>query len=107
MDYRVEHRESLFPELHKVWKANGFKKIGSWEEIFGKSEFRREMKNWKFYSYYTKELFSAWNYTGYAKKIAAAGGLKIRCAKRNTASNAELLNMMSALQIAWLVVGLR
>jgi hypothetical protein len=50
MDYLVEHKESLFPELHKVWKANGFKKTGSCEEIFGKSEFRREMKDWKFYS---------------------------------------------------------
>ena len=37
-----------------------------------------------------------------------ARGLKIRCAKRNTASYAELLNMNElTLQIAWLVVGLR
>ena len=73
MNYLMVHKENLFPELYKVWKANGFKTTGSWEAIFGKSEFRREMKNWKFYSYYTEELFSAWNYAGYAEQVAAAG----------------------------------
>jgi hypothetical protein len=73
IDYLVEHKESLFPELHKVWKANGSKTIGTWEEIFGKSGFRPEKKDWQFYSYYTEELFSAWNYAGYAEKVAAAG----------------------------------
>jgi hypothetical protein len=73
MSYLMEQKENLYPELYKVWKANGFKTTGSWEEIFGKSEFRREMKDWKFYSYYTEELFSAWNYAGYAEKVAAAG----------------------------------
>ena len=73
MNYLMEQKEKLYPELYKVWKANGFKTTGSWEEIFGKSEFRREMKDWKFYSYYTEELFSAWNYAGYAEKVAAAG----------------------------------
>ncbi len=73
LNYLMEHKESLFPELHKVWKANGFKTTGSWEEIFGKSEFRREMKDWKFYSYYTEELFSAWNYARYVEKVTAAG----------------------------------
>jgi hypothetical protein len=44
INYLMEHKEHLFPELYKVWKANGFKTTGSWEEIFGKSEFKREMK---------------------------------------------------------------
>ena len=73
IDYLVEHKESLFPELHKVWEVDGFKTAGSWEEIFGKSEFRPEKEDWQFYSYYTEELFSAWNYAGYAEKVAAAG----------------------------------
>jgi len=73
MNYLMEQKENLYPELYKVWKANGFKTTGSWEEIFGKSEFRREMKDWKYFSYYTEELFSAWNYAGYAEKVAAAG----------------------------------
>ena len=73
MDYLVEHKESLYPELHRVWEENGFKTSGTWEEVFGRSELRREMKDWKFYSFYTEELFSALNYAMYTEKIAAAG----------------------------------
>ena len=73
MDYLVEHKENLFPELYKVWKENGFKTSGTWEQIFGKSEFRPEKKDWKFYSYYTEELFSAWHYASYVQKIAEIG----------------------------------
>jgi Domain of unknown function (DUF5597)/Beta-galactosidase len=73
MDYLVKHKESLFPELYKVWAANGFKVSGSWEDVFGKSEFKPGKDDWKFYSYYTEELFSAWHYAKYTEKVAAAG----------------------------------
>ncbi len=73
MDYLVEHKEILYPELHKVWKENGFKTQGSWEEVFGKSQLKHDLKDWKFYSYYTEELFSAWNYARYVEKVAVAG----------------------------------
>ncbi len=73
MDYLVGHKKSLFPRLHEVWAANGFNTSGSWEEVFGKSEFKPEKKDWKFYSYYTEELFMAWNYAKYVEKVVAAG----------------------------------
>jgi hypothetical protein len=73
MDYLVKHKESLFPELYKVWEANGFKTSGSWEEVFGKSVFRPDKKDWQFYSFYTEELFSAWYYACFTEKITAAG----------------------------------
>ncbi|MEI6047395.1 MAG: DUF5597 domain-containing protein [Bacteroidota bacterium] len=73
MDYLIANKENLFPELHKVWEAQGFKNAGSWEEVFGKSELRPEKKDWQFYSYYTEELFMAWNYARYVEKIAATG----------------------------------
>ena len=73
MNYLVLHKDDLFPELYKVWKTNGFKTKGSWEEIFGISEFKPDRKEWQFYSYYTEELFMAWNYARYAGKIAATG----------------------------------
>jgi hypothetical protein len=72
-DYLVKHKSNLFPELFKVWGANGFRTSVTWEEAFGKSEFRPELQNWQFYSYYTEELFSAWSYAGYIEKVAAAG----------------------------------
>jgi hypothetical protein len=73
MDYLVKHKDSLHPELYKVWSANGFKTSGSWETVFGKSEYKPDSKDWKLYSYYTEELFSAWNYAKYTEMIAAAG----------------------------------
>jgi Domain of unknown function (DUF5597)/Beta-galactosidase len=73
MDYLVKHKENLYPELYKVWSANGFKTSGSWEEVFGKSEFKPAKEDWKLYSYYTEELFSAWHYAKYVEKVAAAG----------------------------------
>lgn len=73
IDYLTGHKENLYPELYKVWSANGFKTSGTWEEVFGKSEFKPEMKDWQFYSCYTEELFSAWNYALYAEIITSAG----------------------------------
>jgi beta-galactosidase GanA len=73
MAYLAAHKNNLFPELYKVWKANGFIMKGSWEDIFGKSEFKPEKKDWKFYSYYTEELFSAWHYARYVEKVTSAG----------------------------------
>jgi hypothetical protein len=71
--YLSGHKDNLFPELKKVWQKNGSKTSGSWEEVFGKSEFRPDPADWQFYSYYTEELFSAWNYASYIQKVVAAG----------------------------------
>jgi hypothetical protein len=73
INYLVQQKENLFPELYKVWKTNGFKTSGTWEEVFGKSEFKPDKNDWQFYSYYTEELFTAWNYAKYIETIASAG----------------------------------
>ena len=75
-NYLTAHKESLFPELFKVWSKNGFKTQGTWEEIFGKSELKPDKKDWQFYSYYTEELFMAWNYARYVEKVASEGKKK-------------------------------
>jgi beta-galactosidase GanA len=73
IDYLVQNKQRLYPELNKAWENNGSKKSGSWEEVFGKSFFKPDKKDWKLFSFYTEELFSAWNYAGYVEKVAAAG----------------------------------
>jgi len=73
MKYLVDHKASLYPGLYRVWELNGFKTTGSWEEVFGKSEFKSDPKEWQFLSFYTEELFSAWNYGLYVEKVASAG----------------------------------
>lgn len=71
--YLTANKENLFPELYKVWSTNGFKTEGTWEQVFGKSELKPDVKDWQFYSYYTEELFMAWNYAKYTEKIASEG----------------------------------
>jgi hypothetical protein len=71
--YLERNKDSLFPELKKVWADNGYKKTGNWEEVFGKSFLKADQKDWKSYSFYTEELFSAWNYANYAGQVASAG----------------------------------
>jgi beta-galactosidase GanA len=73
MKYLERNKDSLYPELKKVWAENGYKKSGSWEEVFGKSFLKSDQKEWKTFSFYTEELFSAWNYANYAGQVAAAG----------------------------------
>jgi len=71
MDYLVQHKDALIPEFREVWKANGYKKSGSWEKVFGKGKLYRE--DWKTLSYFTEEIFMAWNYARYVNHIAEAG----------------------------------
>jgi hypothetical protein len=60
MDYLIKHKDSLLPELSKVWETTGFKTEGNWEDVFGKTPT-------------TDELFMAWNYSQYMDKMAVAG----------------------------------
>lgn len=71
MNYLSAHKGKLFPELEKVWKANGYKTKGTWEEVFGKSHSNTE--DWKEYPFYTEEIFQAYYYGKYVGAIAAAG----------------------------------
>ncbi|MGD0571855.1 MAG: DUF5597 domain-containing protein [Sedimentisphaerales bacterium] len=60
MDYLQEHKGALVPELNDVWKAEGFKTSGTWEEIFGSG-------------IGTEEIFMAWFYARYIDRVAVAG----------------------------------
>lgn len=60
VNYLIKHKDSLLPEIRKVWETAGFKTIGTWEEVFGTTPA-------------TDELFMAWNYSQYMDKMAAAG----------------------------------
>ncbi len=48
MKYLTDHKDTLLPELQEVWGKNGYKTKGSWEEVFGKSEWADEV----FMAYY-------------------------------------------------------
>lgn len=73
INYLTANKGNLFPELYKVWSRNGFKVKGTWEEVFGKSDLKPARDDWQYYSYYTEELFMAWNYASYVEKVARVG----------------------------------
>lgn len=71
MDYLTSHKGKLYPELEKVWAANGYKTKGNWEEVFGKSI--ESSEDWKAFPLYTEELFQAYHYAKYVGEVTAAG----------------------------------
>ena len=60
LKYLQAHKGSLMPELQKSWENNGFRRLGNWEEVFGKGD-------------KTSELFMAWHFARYANAVAEAG----------------------------------
>jgi hypothetical protein len=67
VNYLKQNEGNLYPELEKVWAANGKKTKGTWEEILGKSSAEGD------YKYYPQELFMAYYYSKYINYIAAEG----------------------------------
>jgi len=89
MQYLEAHKETLIPEFRDVWAANGTKKSGTWEEVFGPgkpgnveipiqttsppmSALEHE-KSWQQLHWASDEIFMAWNYARYVEKVVEAG----------------------------------
>ncbi len=60
MRYLQQNRDSLVPEFREIWKKNGYKTSGNWEEVFGKG-------------LHTDEIFMAYYYALFTDKITEAG----------------------------------
>ncbi|MCC9063542.1 DUF5597 domain-containing protein [Flavobacterium piscisymbiosum] len=58
--YLQKNKEKLVPEFLDIWKKNGFKTSGNWEQIFGKG-------------LQTDEIFMAWYFAKFTNKVAKAG----------------------------------
>ena len=71
MQYLTNHKGKLQPELDSIWKQNGYKTAGTWEEVFGKSVV--DEKNWQTLSYLTEELFTVYHYAKFMGKVAEEG----------------------------------
>lgn len=59
-DYLTAHKDSLIPELRKIWETAGMKTSGSWPEVFGSGP-------------EADEIFMAWHITKYIGYAAKAG----------------------------------
>jgi hypothetical protein len=82
--YLQKNKDTLRPELKKIWDATGDKTSGTWEEVFGKNvpnpdppmsnDRSRPVRPDGFDLYdHTDEVFMAWNYSSYIGHVAAAG----------------------------------
>jgi Beta-galactosidase len=60
ISYLTTNKDKLLPEMLAAWNVAGAKTSGTWEEVFGTSD-------------YTDELFMAWNYATYLNFITEAG----------------------------------
>ncbi len=60
MQYLERNKEILVPEFSELWAKNGFKKSGTWEEIFGTG-------------LQTDEIFMAWYFAKYTNSVVEAG----------------------------------
>jgi hypothetical protein len=58
--YLERNKQKLVPEFLEIWKKNGFKTKGNWEEIFGKG-------------LHTDEIFMAWYFSKFTNIVAKAG----------------------------------
>lgn len=60
LQYLKKNKEQLVPEFLEIWKKNGFKTAGNWEQVFGKG-------------LSTDEIFMAWYFAKFTNKVAKAG----------------------------------
>ncbi len=89
MNYLQSHKDTLIPEFREVWAANGYKKSGTWEEVFGPGKPATleipiqttvsllgplEHKNsWQHLHWASDEIFMAWNYARFLERVVQAG----------------------------------
>ena len=89
MNYLESHKDSLISEFRQVWADNGYRKSGTWEQVFGSgkpvdlkipiqtttppmSAFEHEV-SWRELHWPSDEIFMAWNYARYVEALAKAG----------------------------------
>jgi len=58
--YLQKNKETIWPDLRKLWEAAGARTAGTWSEVFGPSTA-------------TDEIFMAWNYARYLGHMTVAG----------------------------------
>lgn len=60
ISHLVKNKETLLPELYKLWSSTGFRTSGTWPEVFGTSAS-------------ADEAFMAWHYARFINKMCEAG----------------------------------
>jgi hypothetical protein len=89
MKYLEAHKDNLIPEFREVWAANGYRKSGTWEQVFGPGKpaslelpvqttisylgLIRHESDWLKLTWPSDEIFMAWNYSRFLEAVIKAG----------------------------------
>jgi len=89
MNYLTAHKDSLVPEFRDLWAANGSRKSGTWEQVFGPGKPAsleipiqttvsilgplNHVNDWQKLNWASDEIFMAWNYARFLEKVVEAG----------------------------------
>jgi hypothetical protein len=89
MKYLEAHKDTLAPELREVWAANGYRKSGTWTEVFGPGKplsveipvqttmppmtALEHQDSWQHLHWPSDEIFMAWNYARFIEKVVQTG----------------------------------
>jgi hypothetical protein len=89
MNYLQSHKDTLIPEFREVWAANGYKKSGTWEEVFGPGKPAtleipvqttasllgplEHVNSWQHLHWASDEIFMAWSYARFLEKVVQRG----------------------------------
>ncbi len=60
IEYLIKNKKTLMPQLKELWASSGYKKSGSWEEVFGSSV-------------WTDLAFMSWQYATYMNYVTKLG----------------------------------
>ena len=89
MNYLEAHKDNLIPEFREVWAANGYKKSGTWEQVFGPGKpatvdtpiqtstsllgLMEHEGDWLKLTWPSDEVFMAWSYARFLEKVVSTG----------------------------------
>ncbi|QOT74021.1 DUF5597 domain-containing protein [Sphingobium fuliginis] len=60
MTYLQQHRDTLVPQMKRLWEEQGNRTAGTWSEVFGPG-------------HQAEEIFTAWHYARFADALTRAG----------------------------------
>lgn len=65
LEHLRNNEDRLAPELHALWVAQGRRRDGTWQQVFGPGRA-------------TEEIFTAWHFATYTQAVASAGKAEYR-----------------------------
>jgi hypothetical protein len=73
MNYLVNNKAALLPEMQDVWGRNGYRTSGTWAEVFGTDEWADEVFMAYHVGHFIGEVATFWRKNRFREKAPGAG----------------------------------